>query len=199
MTNINFTENVPRETSEKYFLLDRPDRMVTFIQDAINEEYLDNLPLFWKTFRELWTDSEFTHEIKALLFMIISEHWEMEVVADSHNCCENKNEREQYMKLTNQDKVKVYRGQREEDDTGVSWTLDKGRAKWFGQRFYFPKEFSEQVSRPDLYRGNAVLLSGWVKGKDIVSYFNCREEEEVLILTPDRRINDLKIEVLKND
>ena len=105
MTNINFTENVSHETLN-YWKLNRPDRMTTFMQNAINEEYLDNLPLFWKTFRELWTDSEFTHEIKDLLFMIISEHWKMEVVADSHNCCEGKNEREQYMTLTNQDKVR---------------------------------------------------------------------------------------------
>tara|TARA_R110000744_G_scaffold193068_2_gene312101 strand:- start:2949 stop:3614 length:666 start_codon:yes stop_codon:yes gene_type:complete len=188
----------------KYWLLNRPDRLPTFILDCYEGKYDNNLRRFWNIFRDLWIDGEFTHHLSfntfdesRVLKDIFLQHWESEIILDSHKCCEGKDEYQKIVDLWEQEKVCVYRGQREDDNIGVSWTLDKDRANWFANRFYFPKSYAEKVGDDSLYRGNPTLLSGWVKGASIISYFDCRGEDEVLILDPNDCINDLKIDVIK--
>ncbi len=178
----------------KYWLLNRPDRLPTFILDYYQGDY-DDAKMFWNTFRHLWVDGEFTYNVKVLRHILL-ERWESEIVLDSHRtCCED--EYQKIIDLWAEQKVYIYRGQREHDDIGISWTLDKNRASWFADRFYFPKSYAEEVGDDSLYRGNPTLLSGWIKGKDVASYFNCRGENEVLIINPKDCINDLKIDVIE--
>ena len=85
------------------------------------------------------------------------------------------------------DVVKIYRGvnlkEGDELDTddysydmGISWTIDKERGEWFGNRF----------------KGNdCYLLEGEVDKSDIFCYFNSRKENEVVIRPFD--IRNLKV------
>jgi hypothetical protein len=91
-----------------------------------------------------------------------------------------KDERKDYLSIMNKDEkmyldnlddeVNVYRGINthyyDENENGVSWTLNKEKGIWFGKRFVEDEQ---------------ILLSGKVKKSDIVCYFNTRQEDEVII------------------
>jgi len=77
------------------------------------------------------------------------------------------------------DVVKIYRGVNvekgdtldlDEDtyDMGISWTIDKERGEWFGNRFNHEGR-------------ECYLLEGEIKKSDIICYFNSRKEDEVII------------------
>ena len=54
----------------KYWLLNRPDRLRTFILDYYQGDY-DDPKMFWNTFRHLWVDGEFTYNVKVLIHILI--------------------------------------------------------------------------------------------------------------------------------
>ena len=58
---------------------------------------------------------------------------------------------------------------------GFSWTLDKEKGEWFGSRFF----------------EGGWLIEGMVDKKDIISYFNGRKEQEVIVLPS--QVSDIKV------
>jgi hypothetical protein len=61
----------------------------------------------------------------------------------------------------------VYRGcVKNLNENGLSWTLDKNQAKWFANRF----------------EKDGVVLEKRISKKNIVAYFNGRNEEEVIVV-----------------
>lgn len=64
----------------------------------------------------------------------------------------------------------VYRGFIGQRGKGLSWTTDREKAVWFAERF----ACLEQLGKPRLASGQAVK-------KDVLAYFNRREESEIVI------------------
>lgn len=62
--------------------------------------------------------------------------------------------------------IKIYRGvkQKYRNNKGMSWTLDRKKAEWFANRF----------------DNNGYLISGTINKKDVLGYFNCRNENEII-------------------
>lgn len=68
-------------------------------------------------------------------------------------------------KLSDDSVITIYRGVKENDYKGLSWTIDKNTAIWFAKRF----------SNVDCY-----VFTGQLKKKDIIAYFNNRDEAEIV-------------------
>ena len=65
--------------------------------------------------------------------------------------------------------VRVYRGQDRSEMSGLSWTLDRGRAEWFALRF--------------AHEGSVgYLFEGTVEQADVLAYLDDRNEEEIVAL-----------------
>ena len=62
--------------------------------------------------------------------------------------------------------IKIYRGvkQKYRNNKGMSWTLDRKKAEWFANRF----------------DNNGYVISGTINKKDVLGYFNCRNEKEIV-------------------
>lgn len=76
------------------------------------------------------------------------------------------------------DSLKIYRGVGvSRNEKGLSWTNDKNTALWFAQRFNYGDK-------------HGYLLEGTVCKKDILAYFNTRNEKEVLV--DYKKVNSIK-------
>jgi hypothetical protein len=63
--------------------------------------------------------------------------------------------------------VTIYRGcQKDVNENGISWTLDKDRAEWFATRF----------------KQEGLVLEKTILKRDIIAVFTGRSESEVVIL-----------------
>lgn len=86
---------------------------------------------------------------------------------------------EDIAELSDDSMITVYRGVKENDYKGLSWTTNKNTAEWFARRF--------------LYNVDKVyLFSGKLKKKDIIAFFGCRNENEVVC--DYRKIKDIQRE-----
>lgn len=86
---------------------------------------------------------------------------------------------EDIARLSDDSMITVYRGVKENNYKGLSWTIDRNIAEWFAKRFS--------------YNVNKVyLFSGHLKKKDIIAFFNCRNENEVVC--DYRKIKDIECE-----
>ena len=71
------------------------------------------------------------------------------------------------------EKFTIYRGG--VDDTGLSWTLNKSKAKWFCNRF-------KGMQNSKLETENLKLFSKEIYKKEAVLYTNDRSEEEIIYI-----------------
>ena len=81
--------------------------------------------------------------------------------------------------LSDDDMVTIYRGVRVNNYKGLSWTIDKQRAEWFAKRFGINGE-------------KGYVFTGLIKKKDIIAFFDSRNEEEVVC--DYRKIKDIQCE-----
>lgn len=86
---------------------------------------------------------------------------------------------EDIARLSDDSMITVYRGVKENNYKGLSWTIDRNIATWFAKRFS--------------YNVNKVyLFSGHLKKKDIIAFFDCRNESE--IVCDYRKVKDIRCE-----
>ena len=81
--------------------------------------------------------------------------------------------------LSDDDMVTIYRGVRVNNYKGLSWTIDKQRAEWFAKRFGINGE-------------KGYVFTGLINKKDIIAFFDSRNEEEVVC--DYRKIKDIQCE-----
>lgn len=81
--------------------------------------------------------------------------------------------------LSDDDMVTIYRGVRVNNCKGLSWTTDKQRAEWFAKRFGISGE-------------KGYVFTGQIKKKDIIAFFDSRNEEE--IVCDYRKVKDILCE-----
>lgn len=74
----------------------------------------------------------------------------------------NDHELEEFNKLP--EEIIIYRGTRDNNWQGFSWTTDKSKAAWFANRF----------------SGNAVVTTGKVKKSNVIGYLTGRGESEIV-------------------
>jgi hypothetical protein len=145
------------------FLHERPYRLNAFhkIKDRLDDA------TFWELVRNIWTDSENIRQNITSWRTLFSSRPAMPdlLMAD-----------EDYTYYSDRipEKVQVFRGQ-VEGPYGISWTLDKERASWFAKRHAL---FSGGLKTE--------VLSATVLKRDILAYFNCRFESEVVVLNPSK-------------
>jgi len=77
------------------------------------------------------------------------------------------------------DKLAIYRGG--VDDTGISWTLSRSKAKWFQDRFKGMKDsrFAYLMNRET---ENLKLFHKVIPKEDAVLYYNGRSEQEIIYI-----------------
>ncbi len=145
---------------------ERPYRMDAFkkLQDQMTDAE------FWKEVSWLWTDSEnIWQNLKDWRRVWRSKRPGRETVMDD-------DERAKLQSLP--DVIEVFRGTYLWPwmDRGLSWTLDRDRAIWFAYRF-----------KPE--HAEPSLISGKVRKKNVLAYFDGRSEQEIVML-PERLITD---------
>ncbi|HEY1603668.1 MAG TPA: hypothetical protein VGG64_28965 [Pirellulales bacterium] len=137
------------------FMHPRTDRLRAFLdlpmEDAPDED-------FWRLLGKIWIDSEFLWQEMKLWKSFLSATRSMR-----HHIME-KDDRKAFEKLP--DVLTIYRGG---EHNGLSWTVDKAKAKWFAKRLCFG------TNKP-------VVRTGTCQKKDVIAYFNGRNEKEIVIL-----------------
>lgn len=77
------------------------------------------------------------------------------------------------------EQIKIYRGEQFGGNRkGLSWTMDRNIAEWFAKRF----------------QKNGYVKSGMAYKDDILAYFNCRNEKEIVI----SKVHDVSTEPILN-
>lgn len=143
------------------FLHERPYRLNALIdvseQDNDSREY-------WDLVKSVYTDSENIHQN-------FSDWYEI-LTTKSNNKKQLMNSIERKALSFMGDEITVYRGYNSKgSEYGLSWTYDKKIAEFFAKRF---------VNRGD----SGTIAVGKVKKSDVIAYFSCRTEHE-LIIDPD--------------
>ncbi len=82
-------------------------------------------------------------------------------------------------KLSDDSMITIYRGVKENDYKGLSWTTDKNTAIWFAKRFSYDVD-------------KCYVFTGQLKKKDIIAFFDCRNESE--IVCDYRKVKDIRCE-----
>lgn len=82
-------------------------------------------------------------------------------------------------KLSDDSMITIYRGVKENDYKGLSWTIDKNTAIWFAKRFSYDVD-------------KCYVFTGQLKKKDIIAFFDCRNENEVVC--DYRKVKDIQCE-----
>lgn len=93
------------------------------------------------------------------------------------------------------DDITVYRGAGNEAYIPrFSWTLDRGQAEWFAQRFAGEDsaEALRRLSRIDPnHESRPVVASGQIAKLDVIAYIDGRAEREIVALPESVRINNV--------
>jgi hypothetical protein len=87
------------------------------------------------------------------------------------------------------DMFQIYRGFIGNRGEGLSWSLDRAKAEWFARRFSILTEL-----------GQPQLMVGVIKKKDVLAYFDGREEKEIVV--DPAKVRSMKVEPVtpsKND
>jgi hypothetical protein len=136
------------------FLHERPYRLLAFVDIKRN---LNNKN-YWKLLSNIWTDTENSYQDL--------ETWR-KLFQSKRNHKENLMDEQELETLESLDnELVVYRGcVKNLNENGLSWTLDKNQAKWFANRF----------------EKDGVVIEKRISKKNIVAYFNGRNEEEVIV------------------
>jgi hypothetical protein len=137
------------------WLHERPYRLEAFAQI----ENLLNDVEYWNLLGSIWTDTENGWaNLKQWKKFFKSKRTSRNYLMDS----------EELKILDNLPKsVTIYRGcQKDVNENGISWTLDKDRAEWFATRF----------------KQEGLVLEKTILKRDIIAVFTGRSESEVVIL-----------------
>lgn len=86
--------------------------------------------------------------------------------------------------LTDNDMIPIYRGTSVNNYRGLSWTLEQKKAEWFAKRF--PIGDSKRY-----------VFDGKIRKKDIIAFFNDRNEKEVVC--DYRKIKDIHCKEVNMD
>lgn len=145
-----------RTTAHQCLLMLRNPYYLTFFgfikNDLSTEDYNELLG-------ECWTEEEFPNA-DIDVPVSVSAEWFRD--ADK-KVLMNDSEYEYYLNLP--DSFEIYRGVPEgKTPNGMSWTRKYDKAKWFANRF-----------------GSGYVIKGIAKKKDVLTFFNRRGEEEVVI------------------
>ena len=125
--------------------------ILMIIKDSISKKQ------FSQSLAELWMDTEFPHQNGVSVMVNLFE------LADKKDLMSSK-EKIFLMKLPKE--ITVYRGlQRGAKLRGLSWTLNKDKAKWFAKRF----------------DRQGKVYSAKIEKRKVFAYFNGREEEEIVL------------------
>jgi hypothetical protein len=166
LANRQYTEKaseIDRALRNKSFetyvnLHERPYRLSAFLEvmDRLDDQR------YWSLLGEIWTDSENIHQDRRDWRFVLSSK------RSSRLSIMKEEEVEEFRRLP--DQVTVFRGTRYKSSVrGLSWTLDKDRAKWFANRFD--------------YRGDAGFLAAATVAKcRVLAFFSGRDEAELVFI-----------------
>lgn len=126
---------------------------------------------FWQLVRFAWMTSETTHRARETWYALLTaKRSDREHLMDDE-------ERVALAHLPK--KVRIYRGCG--DDAGIygmSWTLDRHRAKRFAFLAHGLRRFLRGEVPADL---KPTVAAGWCKNEDILAHFTARDEAEIVI------------------
>lgn len=148
------------------FLHERPYRLNAFVK-AMTMDLFDDP---WPTLGTVWIDSENIWENGDVWRMLLTAH------PDGPRSMMDDRDRAAYDALP--DVITVYRGaSRGQNESGLSWTLDRFRAEWFATR---------------LGASDPVLIRGSVTKEYVIAHFLGRGEDEIVVLPEDVHIEEVR-------
>lgn len=141
--------------SEVIYLHERPYRLDAF--SNIADDLLDTQ--YWRLLSEIWIDTENQWQNLG--------KWKELLSSDRSSRHYLMDEDEDNLLRSLPEKVTIYRGcLKGINETGLSWTLDKSKAKFFAKRF----------------SKDGIILEKKISKKDIVAVLTGRGESEVIFL-----------------
>jgi len=155
------------------WLHERPHRLTAF--EEISDELTD--VNYWKLLSSIWTDTENSYaDYKKWRSLFSSKRSSKHYLMD---------EKEDQLLRSLPDEVVIYRGcQKNLNENGLSWSLDKSTAEFFANRFN-QKGIIEFFANRSNQKG--IILEKKISKKDIIAVFTGRGEAEVIF-------NDTSIE-----
>lgn len=153
---------------------ERPYRLNAFIN--ILENWSVNDKRYWRILGEIWTDSEnIWQNKKTWQFLLTDNNRNLNL----RSLMMSKQERSILSSLP--DELIIYRGCKKHNTNGLSWTLSKDKATFFANRLKNKKQISK-------------VIKGTCMKSDVIAYFSCRNEEEIVILYNKVSVNkDIRI------
>lgn len=148
--------------NQAVFLYERPWRLDAFkdIQDNLTDDE------YWPLLGQIWTDSENIYQNRDNWAQLLTD----ETRTNRHLIMSDE-ERDQLAKMPDTG-IHVYRGYTYDAAAdGLSWTLNKDRARWFAKRF-------PGGERPR-------IVCGTIDRKHVIAHFTGRGEDEVVLLPGD--------------
>jgi hypothetical protein len=150
-----------------YIMLhERPHRI-----NALMEIYteIENNQQYWELVRDVLMDSENLWQHKSHIRLLLS-------MKEGRHHLMTYEEQDFLSKLD--DNITIYRGCTPRNRGGTSWTLDKEKAEWFAKRF--------STEKP-------TLLIGECKKKDVIAYFEGRNEKEIIIFPEKVKVKETRL------
>lgn len=139
------------------FLHERPYRVGALLDVLARTRAPEDV---WPLVADVWVDSENIFQNLSVWKRI----WALPI-PKRHELVMDDDERDVLAKLP--DTVQIYRGYvHRKSRLGLSWTLDRERAKWFARR----------------YSRDGVVVSGTVPKSNVLAYFDRRGESEIVAL-----------------
>jgi len=149
------------------------------LQMLANYEHNMTARVFWKTFADVWMDSENLWQDTRLIRRMLSSprpHRDHAMTAE---------ERRALKKMP--DTLTIYRGfSGEGTPRGWSWTVNREKGEWFARRP--PGPLQDSPSDP-------TLVEATVKKADVIAYFTGRNEWEIVV--DPRKVKIVSTTVLK--
>lgn len=139
------------------FMHERPYRLGAF-DNWVNDIQFPDGKEYWEVLRDIWTDSENIWQNKLI--------WRKRLTALYPDREFFMTEDERQLLAAMPDRLTIYRGCKDNNKSGYSWTLDIDVAKWFSKRF----------------KGKANVLTKTVLKEDVFAYVTSRNEQEIIYL-----------------
>lgn len=120
-------------------------------------------PDFWELAADVWVDSE-------NIWQHADDWYDLFEAASADDRAAMMSTEERAALAAMPESITVWRGcEREVNEDGLSWTLDRSRAEWFARRF------KRDGDAP-------LLIEGRLDRADVVAYFTARGEDEIIAL-----------------
>jgi len=140
----------------------RLDAFMTICKDMKPKDY-------WPLLKETWIDSEFPGINKEIWLQLFTRKY-----SDRRKLMSSK-ERRVLSDLSTND-IDIFRGYYgDEYQEGISWTLSYDKASWFAKRFAGKNTPDEPMEAEPL------VAEAVCNKKDILAYFNNKDESEIII------------------